>query len=136
MSLLDLNNLTSGNLKKRLLEQIDIEDLIDRCSKCGHPQLIHKNFHRDVTCTEKATVSENLNKQWEDFTKRIDPILKIVKEDQHKDIQGEILPKGLKELLDSNTKSILLQTKQMNETWVTINTSPKVLETNETNPIS
>ena len=114
MSLLDLNNLTADNLKKHLNEQINIEDWTDRCSKCGNPKLIRKNLHRDVTCTEKAMPPEDLNKYWEDFTKRIKSILKIVKEDQHKDIQGGILPKGLKELLDSNTKSILSKTKQMN----------------------
>ena len=94
--------------------------------------MIHKNLHRDATCTEKTTAPEDLNKYSEEFTKRIKLILKIVKEDQSKDMQEGILLKGLKELLDSNTKSILSQTKQMNETWVTMKTALKTEETGET----
>ena len=33
--------------------------------------------------------------------------------------------KGLKELLESNTKNILSQTKQMNEKWATMASPPK-----------
>ena len=72
---------------------------------------------------------EDLNKYWEEYTKRIKPVLKIIKEDLRNDMQEGILLKGLKELLDSNTKNILSQTIQMNKKWVTIATLPKVEET-------
>ena len=54
MSVLDLKTLTDHDLKKRLTEQINVEDWTDKCSKCGYPKLIHKNLHRDATCTREA----------------------------------------------------------------------------------
>ena len=53
MSVLELKNLSNDNPKKRLTKQINIEDWPDKCSKCGYPKLIHKNLHRDATCTKK-----------------------------------------------------------------------------------
>ena len=121
----DHNNLTNDDLKKHLSEQINIEDWTDRCNKCGHPKLIHKNLHRDATCTEKQAAPDDLNKYWEEYTKRIKPVLKIIKEDLRKDMHDRILRKGLKELLESNTKNILSQTKQMNEKWASMMTIAK-----------
>lgn len=45
-------------------------------------------------------------------------------------MQEGILLEGLKELLDSNAKNILSQTKQMNETWATMASLPKVEDSN------
>ena len=47
-----------------------------------------------------------LSKHCNEFTKRIKPILRILKEDYWKEAQEGILLKGLKELLDSNTKNM------------------------------
>ena len=81
MSVLELKNLSNDDLKKCLMEQINIEDWIDKCSKCGYPKLINKNLHRDATCTKDEEVSDVLNKNWEEHNKRIKPILKALKEE-------------------------------------------------------
>ena len=53
MSLIDLKALNNDDLKKRLTKQIKVENWTDKYSKYGYPKLIHKNLHRDATCTEK-----------------------------------------------------------------------------------
>ena len=53
MSLLDLKTLNNEDLKIRLTEKINVKDWTDSYSKCGYPKLIHRNLHRDATCTEK-----------------------------------------------------------------------------------
>ena len=69
------------------MEQINIEDWTDKCSKCGYPKLIHKNLHRDATCTEKQESLDVLQKYQEEYTKRVKPILKVLKEYYKKDMQ-------------------------------------------------
>ena len=130
MSLIDLKALNNDDLKKRLTKQIKVENWTDKYSKYGYPKLIHKNLHRDATCTEKQETREALIKYQDEFTKRVKPALKALKEDQKKDMQEGILLEGLKELLDSNAKNILSQTKQMNETWATMASLPKVEDSN------
>ena len=51
MSVIKLNSLSNDDLKKQLIEHIDIEEWIDRCTKCGYPKLIHKKMHRDAMYT-------------------------------------------------------------------------------------
>ena len=102
MSLIDLKTLTNDDLKKRLMKQINVKDWTDKCSKCGYPKLIHKNLHRDATCTEKQEAPEALNKYWDEYKKRIKPVFKALKEDIKKHLQEEILLKGLKDLIESN----------------------------------
>ena len=100
MSVLELKNLTDPKLKKSLMEQINVEDWTDRCSKCGYPKLIHKNLHRDATCTREPEALDVLSKHWEEYTKRIKPILRILKKEYKKDIlEGQLL-KGLRDLID------------------------------------
>ena len=79
---------------------------MDSCSKCGYLKLIHKQLHRDATCAEEQETPENLIKYWDNYKKRIKPVLKAVKEDIKKDQQEGILLKGLKELTEANTKAI------------------------------
>ena len=86
MSAVQLKNLSNEDLRKHLTEQINIEDWTDKCSKCGYPKLIHKELHRDATCTRDQEVPNVLNKNWEEYTRRIKPILKALKEDFKKDI--------------------------------------------------
>ena len=63
-------------------------------------------MHRDATCTREPESLDVLSKYWDEFTKQIKPILRILKEDYWKEVQEGILLKGLKELVDSNTKNI------------------------------
>ena len=77
---------------------------IDKCTKCGYPKLVHKKMHRDATCTRKKEKQDVLCKNWEEYTKRIRPLMKVIKEDYEKEIQEGILLKGLKDLIELNTK--------------------------------
>ena len=52
--------------------------------------MIHKNLHRNATCTEKQETPDALNKYWDEYTKRIKPILKALKED----LKGD-MPEGV-----------------------------------------
>ena len=63
-------------------------------------------MHRDATSTGEKEKQDVLNKNWEGYTKRIRPILKVIKEDYKKEIQEGILLKGLKDLIESNTKTM------------------------------
>ena len=42
LDVLELKNLSSEDLKKRLAEKVDLEDLTDECGKCGYPRLLHR----------------------------------------------------------------------------------------------
>jgi len=86
LSVLELKTLTADDLKKRLTELINIKDWTDKCSKCGYPKLIHKNLNRDATCIREAKAPDVLNKHWEEYMKRIKPILKALKEEFKKGI--------------------------------------------------
>ena len=61
-NIVTIDNLVNDDLMKRLAGQIALEDWTDECSKCGYPKLIHKNLHRDATCTEKPESLETLSK--------------------------------------------------------------------------
>ena len=100
MSVIDLNTLNQNDLKKSLLEQINIEEWIDKCTKCGYPKLIHKKMHRDAACTGEKEKQDVLCKNLEEYTKRIRPLLKVIKEDYKKEIQEGLLLKGLKFLIE------------------------------------
>ena len=52
MSIVELKNLLNDDLKKRLASQIDIEFWMDKCGKCGYPRLLHKELHREASCTK------------------------------------------------------------------------------------
>jgi len=102
-------------LKKRLTELISLDDWTDRCSKCGYPKLIHKPLHRDATCTNEPESMQVLNKHWDEFTKRVKPILRMIKEEDKKELQEGILLKGLKELVESNNMNMSTGLKELVE---------------------
>ena len=45
MSIVELNNISNNDLKKRLASLIDIEDWTDECGKCGYLRLSHKELY-------------------------------------------------------------------------------------------
>ena len=59
-NVIELNNLTNDDLKKRLASQIALEDWTDECGKCGCPKLLHKDYvlHRDAACTKERERSQ------------------------------------------------------------------------------
>ena len=68
MSLIDLKTLTNDDLNKKLAEQINVEYWPDKCTKCRYPKLLHKNLHRDATCTEtQKEYLEVLKKNWDEY---------------------------------------------------------------------
>ena len=73
MSVVELKNLSKDDLKKRLAQQIDIEDWTDKCGKCGYPKLLHKELHREAACTREQEVRNVLNKNCKEYTRRIKP---------------------------------------------------------------
>ena len=68
--------------------------------------MIHKDLHRDASCTDKQEAPEALNMFWGEYKKRIKPVLKALKEDMKNDLQEGILLMGLQDLIASNTKAI------------------------------
>ena len=79
-NIVNLDNLSNDNLRKRLDSQIALTDWIDECSKCGYPRLLHKDYvlHRDATCTRGMEVPNTLRDNWKDYTQRVKPILKLM----------------------------------------------------------
>ena len=101
-----MDNLSNDDLKKRLASQIALEDWTDECSKCGYPKLLHKDhvLHRDATCTQGMEVPNILRENWKAYSQRVKPILKIMKEDQRKEMEQGVLLQGLKELVTTITE--------------------------------
>ena len=117
--------MSNDDLKKCLAQQIDIEDLTDKCCKCRYPKLLYKELHRETACTREQEVPNVLNKNWEEYTRRIKPILKALKEDFKKDIQEGILLDGLTKLLNSNTENVLSHTEKMTDKLSSMMTTQK-----------
>ena len=88
-----LENLTNKDFKKRLVSLIAQEDWTDECSMCGYPKLLYKYYvlHRDAACTKEMEVPNILRENWKEFTKRVKPILKIMKEVFKRDMEQGIL---------------------------------------------
>ena len=103
MSILKLDDLENGDLHKRLLTQINLEDWPDECTKCGQPKLLHRELHRVATCVENREVPEVLNRIWMEYKKRIKPILSKIKEIAKKDSEQEIMLQGLENLVKKIT---------------------------------
>ena len=105
-NIVTLDNLLNDNLKKRLASQIALEDWTDECSKCGYPKLLHKDhvLQRDATCSQGMEVPNILRENWKAYSQRVKPILKIMKEDQKKEMEQGVLLQGLKELVTTITK--------------------------------
>ena len=68
--------------------------------------LLYKTLHRDAMCTNDLKSLDVLSKHGGEYTKRIRPILRTLKEDCRKDVQEGILLKGLRDMIDSNTKNM------------------------------
>ena len=98
---------------------------MDECGKCGYPKLLHKEIYRKAACTQEQEVPNILKKNWEEFNKRVKPILKILKEEFKKDLEQGILLGGLTKLLNSNTENILSHTEKMTDKLTSIMTTKK-----------
>ena len=125
MSIVELKNLSNDDLKKCLASQIDIEDWRYECNKCGYPKLLHKELHREAACTQEQEVPNVLKKNWEEFKKRVKPILKILKEEFKKDIEQGILLDGLTKLINSNTENMTKLINSNTESMTSLMTSKK-----------
>ena len=65
-----LISISNKELKKRVVNLINVKDWADECSKCGYPWLFHwDEKHRDALCTQEAEVPDILNKIWSEFRK-------------------------------------------------------------------
>ena len=105
-NIVPLENLLNDDLKKSLASQIALEDWTDECSKCGYPSLLHKDYalHRDATCTRGMEVPNILRENWKVYSQGVKPILKMMKEDQRKEMEQGVLLQGLKELVTTITE--------------------------------
>ena len=110
MVIVNLNNLSNEELKKRLASQINLDDWADDCGKCGYPWLLHKELHRASTCTQEQEVPNILNKKWQEYRKRIKPLLRELKEASWKDAEQSVLLEGIErivtKILDHNTSLV------------------------------
>ena len=89
-NIVNLDNLSNNDLRKRLDSQIALTDWIDECSKCGYPRLLHKDYvlHRDAACTGGMEVPNILRENWKAYTQRVKPILKIMQTKREKEIEA------------------------------------------------
>ena len=104
MSILNLDNLSNEELKKRLASQVNLDDWADDCGKCGYPRLLHKELHRASACTQEQEVPNILNKNWTKNRKRIKPLLRELKEASHKDAEQGVLLEELEKLITESRK--------------------------------
>ena len=105
--------MSTEDLKKKLSEQVDLEDWKDECGKCGYPCLLHRELHREAACTQKQELPDVLRENWKEYRERIKPILRIFKEEFKKDIEQGVLLNGLTKLIESNTQNTNKQTENM-----------------------
>ena len=106
LDVLELKNISSVDLKKRLAEQVDLEDWTDECGKCGYPRLFNRELHREAACTQKQELPDILKKVWKEYRKRMKPILRILKDEYKKDIEQGVLLDGLTKIINSNTQNM------------------------------
>ena len=73
-------------------------------------------LHRDATCTQGMEVPNILRENWKAYSQRVKPILKMMKEDQRKEMEQGVLLQGLKELVTTITErnKSLLNVKKEN----------------------
>ena len=64
-------------------------------------------MHREAACTKDAELPNILKKNWDEYRKRVKPILKIVKEEFKKEIEQGVLLDGLTKLINSNTENMM-----------------------------
>ena len=64
---------------------------------------MHNEMHRDAKCQGQPEAPNVLDKNWEEYVKRVKPILKVLQEDFKRDIKEGILLEGLRDLINSNT---------------------------------
>ena len=89
MSIVNLNNLTNKELKKRLASQIN---------------LLHKDLHRASAGNQDQEVPKN----WTGYKKRIKPLFRDLKEAKHKDYKQGFLLEGLEKLINSNKENMMI----------------------------
>ena len=80
MVIVNLDNLSNKELKKRLESEINLDDWADDCGKCGYPRLLHKELQRASTFTQEHEVPNILNKNWQEYKKRIKPLLRYLRD--------------------------------------------------------
>ena len=90
-------------MKRRLSSQINIDDWVDDCAKCGYPRVLHKELHRTAACTKEQEVPNILSKNWTEYRKRVKPILKELKETYRKEAKQGVLLDGLERVLTKIT---------------------------------
>ena len=61
MSVVDLSTITNNELKQRLAFQINLDDWPDKCGRCRHPKVLHKELHRTATCTQVQESPDELH---------------------------------------------------------------------------
>ena len=69
LDVLELKNLSGEDLKKRLAEQVNLEDWTDEYGKCRYTRLLHRELHREVACTQKQELPNILKEK--EYRKRI-----------------------------------------------------------------
>ena len=115
-----LSSISNEELRKRIINLVNIEEWADECSKCGYPRLLHLDEkHRDASCTQEAEVPDILNKNWSEFRKQVKPIVKAWKETLRKEHEEGVLLKGLERL---DTKISGQNTDNMNKYTENMNT--------------
>ena len=61
-------------------------------------------MHHDATCTQGMGVPNILRENWKAYSQRVKPILKMMKEEQRKEMEQGVLLQGLKELVTTITE--------------------------------
>ena len=93
MSVVDLDQVSNDDLKKRVSSLISIDDWSDECGQCGRPSLLH----RGGPCTRSEREPPDvILKIWSDFRSRIKSVVTMVKADWKKETEESLLLEGLK----------------------------------------
>ena len=112
-----LVSITNEELKRRVVSLMNIKDWADECSKCGYPKVLHKELHRDASCTQEPELPNIMNKNWSDFRKRVKPIVKAWKDVLQKEQEEGVLLNGLERLISKiggqNTDNMNKYTENM-----------------------
>ena len=96
MYIVNLENLSNDELKKRLAFQIKLKIW----------QMSVVNVDIQDYYTKEQELQNILKENWKDYWKRVKPILKILKEEFRKEVEQGILLDGLTKLINSNTENI------------------------------
>ena len=92
MSVVESETSPNDELRKRVSYSTSLEDWSDSCGACGIPSVLHK----DGPCMrQEQEPPDVVIKVWNEYKRRVKPILATLREGYEKEVEQSVLLDGL-----------------------------------------